>query len=141
MLIRKFKKNDLDNIMQIWKKVNINAHNFISKEYWENNYEYVKSILPNAEIYVYLDNNKIIGFIGINENYIEGIFVDMNNQDSGVGTALLNKVKREKNNLALNVYKKNTKAINFYKKNNFIITKESIDENTSEIEYTMIWNK
>ena len=40
--------------MQIWKKENIKAHQFISEEYWESNYRYVKEILPNAEIYVYV---------------------------------------------------------------------------------------
>ena len=112
-----------------------------SNEYWENNYKYVKSILPNAELYVYLVNNKIIGFIGMNTNYIEGIFVDTNSQHNGIGTLLLNKVKENRNNLILRVYKKNTNAINFYKKNDFIITNEDIDNDTDEIEYTMTWNK
>ena len=139
--MREFEDNDIDNIMQIWKSANIKAHNFISNEYWENNYKYVKSILPNAELYVYLVNNKIIGFIGMNTNYIEGIFVDTNSQHNGIGTLLLNKVKENRNNLILRVYKKNTNAINFYKKNDFIITNEDIDNDTDEIEYTMTWNK
>ncbi len=140
-MIREFEDNDIDNIMQIWKSENIKAHNFISKEYWENNYEYVKNILPNAEIYVFIVKEKIVGFVGVNNNYIEGIFVDTNNQSNGIGTSLLNKVKESRNNLTLSVYKKNTNAINFYKKNDFIITSESIDKNTNEIEYTMTWNR
>ena len=75
-MIRKFEKNDINPVMQIWKNENIKAHKFISKEYWKNNYNYVKEILPNAEIYVYVLKENIVGFIGINENYIEGIFID-----------------------------------------------------------------
>ena len=108
------------------EKSNIKAHKFISKEYWKNNYNYVKEILPNAEIYVYVLKENIVGFIGINENYIEGIFIDTNNH---------------RDNLTLSVYKKNINAINFYKKNDFIITSENIDKDTAEIEYTMTWNK
>lgn len=140
-MIRKFEKSDINDVMQIWKNENIKAHKFISKEYWETNYSYVKEILPNAEIYVYVIEENIVGFVGVNQNYIEGIFVDINNQYNGIGTLLLNKVKENKTNLILNVYKKNKKAINFYKKNNFIITSESIDKNTNEIEYTMTWSK
>lgn len=140
-MIRKFNNNEIDLVMQIWKNENIKAHNFIQKEYWENNYEYVKKILPNAEIYVYILEEKIVGFIGINDSYIEGIFVDTNNQSNGIGTSLLDKVKENRKNLTLSVYKKNTNAINFYKKNDFIITSESIDKNTNEIEYTMTWNR
>ena len=53
-MIRKFEKNDINPVIQIWKNENIKAHKFISKEYWKNNYNYVKEILPNAEIYVYV---------------------------------------------------------------------------------------
>lgn len=82
-----------------------------------------------------------MGFIGLNKNYIEGIFVDENNQGKGIGTSLLNKAKENRNCLKLSVYKKNTNAISFYKKNGFEIINENIDNNTKEIEYTMIWNK
>ncbi len=140
-MIRKFEKNDINDIMQIWKSKNIKAHKFISREYWENNYKYVKEILPNAEIYVYIIKEKIVGFLGLDNNYIEGIFVNTNNQCNGIGTSLLNKVKENRNSLSLNVYKKNISAINFYKKNDFKITSEDIDEKTNEIEYIMTWNK
>ncbi len=140
-MIRKFKKKDINDVMQIWKNENVKAHKFIPEEYWKNNYNYVKEVLPNAEIYVYIVKEKIVGFVGLDKNYIQGIFVDTNNQYKGIGTSLLNKVKENRNNLTLNVYKKNTNAINFYKKNDFTITSEKIDENTGEIEYTMTWNK
>lgn len=40
-MIRKYRDTDLDNIMKIWQEENINTHSFISKEYWNNNYEYL----------------------------------------------------------------------------------------------------
>ncbi len=140
-MIRKFEDNDINDIMQIWKDENIKAHEFILKEYWESNYNFVKEIIPNAEIYVYVIKEKIVGFLGLDNNYIEGIFVDTNNQYNGIGTSLLNKAKENKSSLILKVYKKNINAINFYKKNDFVITNENIDKNTNEIEYTMTWNK
>ena len=140
-MIREFQKNDLNDIMRIWESENIKTHTFIPKEYWESNYNFVKEVLPNAEIYVYVIKEKIVGFVGVNNNYVEGIFVDTNYQGDGIGTFLLNKVKENRDNLILSVYKKNVNAINFYKKNGFMIVCEKIDENTNEIEYTMNWNK
>ena len=140
-MIRRFEKNDINDILQIWKSENIKNHKFIPNEYWESNYNFVKEALPNAEIYVYIIKEKIVGFVGLDSNHIEGIFVDTNNQCNGIGTSLLNKVKENRNNLTLNVYKKNINAINFYKKNDFIIISENIDKDTDEIEYTMTWNK
>lgn len=140
-MIRKFEKNDIKAIMQIWRNENIKSHNFIPKEYWESNYKYVQEALPNSEIYVYSIKEEIVGFIGLNNNYIQGIFVNTNNQYTGIGTALLEKVKESRESLKLSVYKKNIKAINFYKKNNFVIVSENIDENTKEEEYIMTWTK
>lgn len=140
-MIRKFENTDIDAVMQIWQNENIKTHNFIPKEYWESNYEYVKKLLPNSEIYVYIENDKIEGFIGINEDYIEGIFVNSNYQNKEIGTALLNKAKEAKEELTLNVYEKNRKAIKFYEKNGFKIVKEAVDKETNEKEFRMIWNK
>lgn len=138
-MIRKLKENDIDGVMRIWKNENIKAHNFIPKEYWEINHDYVREVLPKAEVYVYVIEENIIGFIGLEKDYIEGIFVDINNQCNGVGTSLLNKVKEHRDSLSLSVYKKNLNAVNFYKKNGFVITNETIDIATHEIEYIMTW--
>lgn len=140
-MIKIYNEKHINSVMQIWKEENIKSHSFISKEYWENNFDFVKSILPDAEIYIDEYNNEITGFIGIKENYIEGIFVKSEYQGSGIGTALLNKAKQKHRKLTLNVYIKNTNAINFYKKNGFEIISKNIDEATGEAEYTMLWER
>lgn len=140
-MIRIFNIDDLDNIMNIWLNNNIKTHNFIDKNYWINNFDYVKTLLPTSEIYVYEINNSIIGFIGINKNYIEGIFIKEEYQNKGVGSKLLNYIKNLYNELYLNVYKNNDNALEFYKKHNFNIIKEKIDENTNEIELVMQYKK
>lgn len=140
-MIRKFKSSDFDIIMSVWLDENIKAHNFISPEYWQNNYYYVKSVLPNAEIYVYADDENVTGFIGLNCGYIEGVFVRSLNQHKGAGTALINAAKKKYDELTLKVYCKNTKAIAFYTKNGFEITEKGVDKSTGEEEYTMMWKK
>lgn len=52
-MIRQFEFRDLDKIMNIWLEGNLEAHSFIDAEYWKKNFESVKSVLPNAEVYVY----------------------------------------------------------------------------------------
>lgn len=142
-MIRQFKKNDLPAVMQIWLDTNIKAHDFIPKEYWENNYEIVKEILPDAEIYVHVDDTAgfIDGFIGLTDNYIAGIFVKEDKQSKGIGKQLLNYVKNIKSNISLSVYQKNTKAVRFYKREQFQIVSENVDDITNEKEFIMEWNK
>lgn len=140
-MIRKYNGKDLSQIMEIWLSENIVAHEFISKEYWQYNFKYVKDIIPNSEIYVYEVENKIIAFIGLNNNYIEGIFVRKQFQLKGIGKQLINFVKNLKEELKLNVFQKNLNAINFYKNLGFKIIDESLDINTNEKEYLMNWKR
>lgn len=142
-MIRAFRKNDLTAVMEIWLDVNMKTHNFISEEYWINNYAMVKGLLPQAEVYVYEedDTQQILGFIGLIKNYISGIFVKEAAQSKGIGKQLLNYVKRIKNHLSLNVYQKNVRAVSFYQRECFFIQTEKLDADTNEKEFIMDWMK
>ena len=140
-MIKEFKIDYLDEIMKIWLETNINAHDFIKKEYWINNFDLVKKILPNAKIYIFQENNIIKGFIGIIEDgYIAGLFVKEEYQREGVGKKLIEYIKPKYKQLKLDVYAKNENAINFYLKNNFKRVNEKNNEDTKELEYEMIFS-
>ena len=142
-MIRVFKENDISVVMQIWLDTNIKTHSFISKCYWIDNYDMVKKIMPQAEIYVYEDNitNQIEGFIGLTDNYIAGLFVKEGVQSKGIGKQLLNYAKGIKSNMRLSVYNKNIRAIKFYQREQFVIQSENTDDNTNEKELIMVWSR
>ena len=142
-MIRKYVDGDIDAIMQIWLNTNIQAHSFISQDYWKSNFDMVKEMMPLAEIYVHeVDNaNQIDGFIGLNNDYIEGIFIKDVVQSKGTGKQLLDQVKKIKSTLKLNVYQKNERAIQFYLREEFSIQSECVDDNTGEKEFTMVWKR
>lgn len=129
--------------MQIWLNTNIKAHNFIDSKYWTDNYDMVKNMLPHAEIYVHENDvtKQIDGFIGLNDDYIEGIFVEQTVQSKGIGKQLLDFVKNIKSSMSLRVYQKNTRAISFYQREQFFIQSKSTDDNTNEKEFIMTWGK
>ena len=124
----------------IWLKTNLKTHYFIPEQYWTNNYEVVKEMLPQADVYVYEDDKIIQGFIGINDEYIEGIFVSNEMQSHGIGKILLDYMKDKKIRLQLNVYQKNVRAISFYQREGFTIQCDQIDEFTGKKEYVMNWD-
>ena len=101
----------------------------------------VRKLIPEAEVFVEEENEEILGFIGLTDTYIAGIFVKATEQSKGVGTELLRTVMKLKDYLKLNVYKKNRKAVVFYQHRGFKIVNQKIDENTSEEEYTMEWHR
>lgn len=137
----RFALSDIDAVLKIWLQTNIEAHSFISESYWRNNYSMVKDLLPKSEIYVYEENEIIKGFVGLKDEYIEGIFVSQEYQGTGIGKALLDYIKTFKNTLTLSVYQKNQRAFNFYKREGFEVQSQNIDSDTNEKDYFMIWQK
>lgn len=130
----------LDIISQIWLQSNLDTHDFISPAYWTNNLDFVKESLSSALIYSYLYKNEIIGFIGLVDGYIAGIFILKNFRSLGIGTKLLDATKEQNDNLTLSVFKKNKQAVKFYQKNGFTVLQERVDIETNELEYLMGWN-
>ena len=140
-MIRKLQNAYIDRVAGIWLDANLRAHSFISPQYWKGNFETVKKMLPQAEVYVYENDREIWGFIGLNGEYIEGIFVSSEMQSRGIGKRLLDFVKTKKTELRLNVYQKNTRAIRFYQREGFKILWEGMDEATGEKDYEMTWRQ
>ena len=140
-MIRKLQKADINKVADIWLNTNIKAHYFIPAQYWKSNFELVKELLLQATVYIYEDHQEIQGFIGLNDEYIEGIFVSYELQSHGIGKILLNYAKDRRNKLLLNVYQKNTQAISFYQREGFEIQYSGLDEATGEKDYVMAWQK
>ena len=125
-MIRKLQKADLNDVANLWL---------------DTNFEFVKEMLPQAEVYVYENDKKIQGFIGLNGEYIEGIFVAAEMQSRGIGKLLLDYAKDRKSKLLLKVYQKNTRAVRFYQREGFEIQCEGVDDDTGEKDYAMIWQQ
>ena len=140
-MIRELRKADINKVAEIWLNTNIKAHDFIPAQYWKSNFELVKELLLQATVYVYEDNQEIQGFIGLNDEYIEGIFVSDEMQAQGIGKILLNYAKDKRNKLFLNVYCKNTRAVSFYRREGFEIQYSGLDEAAGEKDYVMAWQQ
>lgn len=140
-MIRVLEEKDVDTVAKIWLETNIKTHDFIVSNYWKEHYEIIKDMFLQAEVYVYEIEKEIMGFIGLDKEYIEGIFVLDQYQKRGIGKALLNHVKAKKEHLSLNVYQKNLNAILFYQREGFCVQYEDVDKNTGEKEYRMVWNR
>lgn len=142
-MIRRSIEDDLASVMKIWLDTNIRTHDFIPRGYWINAHSVVKEMLPRAEVYVYEDDgtHQVLGFIGIINDHIEGIFIKEAVQSRGIGKQLLDYVKEDRSHMSLNVYQKNIRAIAFYQREQFMIRSEDIDDATNEKELFMTWDK
>lgn len=138
-MIRKLNEADIDKVMDIWMKSTIKAHDFISKEYWQNNYNTVKEVyIPMSETFVYKDVQGIKDFISvINNEFIGALFVDIDFQGNGIGKQLIDYVVSKYGKLQLAVYKENKKSVEFYINRGFKIIEEQINDDSKHVEYIM----
>ncbi|UNK19541.1 N-acetyltransferase [Paenibacillus sp. N3/727] len=146
MNIRLFQNSDTERAVDIWLEGSLRSHPFIDSGYWEAQKEAMASLyLPSSTTFVLEhedeDNDTIIGFVSLIEQYIAALFIDVNAQNRGYGGRLLDHIKKERDSLHLKVYQKNESATQFYKKNGFYIVEESVDPETSESEYVMKWER
>ena len=128
-MIRKFQRQDLEAAVKIWLAANKEAHDFIDPCYWEGYKDAVK------------ETGGILGFIGLDKDYVEGIFVRGDVRSQSIGKQLLDFVKQKRKRLELNVYVKNKRAVQFYEREGFCIQREGKDAETGEKEYCMLWIK
>lgn len=141
-MIRAIQNSDVPAVMQIWFASNCDAHPFIEKSYWESSLPFVKQSITQAEVYVAVEKDSVIGLVGLGENgYIEGIFVEKTMRSKGVGKQLLDFVQAKYDRLSLSVYCANTRAVSFYQREGFRIRAEQVDEPTHAAEYTMLWTR
>lgn len=132
---------DLNRLVEIWLNSNIDAHNFIEENYWRSNITYLREELPKSDLYLAEIDNKIVGFMGIMDSYIAGIFIDKDFRSMGLGKKLLQIGKDKYDFLSLNVYVKNENAYKFYLNNDFIVEEKTLDEANNQYEYYMTYKK
>lgn len=137
--IRKANEANINRVMDIWLRANLEAHNFVDPNYWKDNFAMVKQEIQSADVFVVEIKNEIVGFAGLKEDYLAGIFFDQKVRHQGLGTELLNYLKQRYSQLILDVYQKNLAAVNFYQKNGFKIIQEKEYQNQNLNEYQMMW--
>lgn len=139
-MIRGMESGEIDAVMDIWLEANIEAHPFIPSEYWQGNYETVKVLISEGVI-VYEEKGRLVGFIGIQDGYIAGIFVRKDRRSEGIGEKLIDYAKERHEMLVLNVYVDNQQAVKFYLREEFTVSNRGVEEATGVAEYRMEWRK
>ncbi|CAM2819241.1 N-acetyltransferase [Erysipelothrix tonsillarum] len=139
-MIRYMEIPEINRVMEIWLQSNLDAHSFVDPSYWTDNYDLVKEMMENANIYVCEEDGIIQGFAGVMEGYyLAGIFVDKSMRSKGIGKQLLDYLKTRYDELTLDVFDQNPKAQSFYKREGFTTVESANNEETGHLEHTMVW--
>lgn len=139
-MIRKATLDDIDEIIDIWLSASIQSHDFVPASFWIEQADNMRHIyLPNSDVYVYQSAATITGFYALCDDTLAAIFVKPEHQGQGIGKALLNHAKAQRQTLTLTVYKANQASCQFYLSQGFNAEGEQIDSHTHQPEILMTY--
>ena len=132
-MIRKYNEIEIPTLVGIWEQASTMAHPFLDNEFTQMVKKAMTEMyLPNSDTWVYVESNKIIGFISMIENEIGGLFVSPKHHSKGIGTSLVNHIKQYHKELEVEVFELNEVGKPFYEKYGFKVFKEYIHEGSNQ---------
>jgi len=120
-IIKPYEEKYREQMISVWEKSVRSTHHFVSSEEVDRLKELVKQIdFYSYTVYCLLAESKVIGFVGVEDDVIESLFLDPAYIGQKLGTKLmdfaLNELKADK----VNVNEENADAIKFYSKFGFV---------------------
>lgn len=125
--IVKAEEKEYVELTEIWENSVKATHSFLTQE----DIDFFKPKILNeylyaVELYVYKNElGNILGFIGIDENKVEMLFILSSSFKKGIGKRLLNYVIQNRNINELDVNEQNENAVEFYKYMGFEVISRS----------------
>ena len=141
-MIRKNKATDIEEVLNVWYAASSLAHPFMKESFMQQERKNIRNkYIPNTETWVYLEADKLVGFISMIGNEIGAVFIQPDQQDKGIGTQLVNHVAQFHESLEVEVFKENKIGKPFYDKYGFQFLKEHLHEATNQQLLRLIFTK
>ncbi|BCG07415.1 N-acetyltransferase [Buttiauxella agrestis] len=142
-MIRRLQPDEMDELIEIWLASTIQAHPFISENYWHESESIVRNVyIPQSETWVYQHQDKMVGFISVLDSlFIGALFVSEPFIGKGMGQSLMGHVKEIYPSLSLEVYQKNQRAVHFYHRQGFRIEESAWQNETRHPTWIMSWQE
>jgi len=119
--IKKYQSSYKAQLLSVWEKSVLATHHFLSQE----DFVFIKSLLQEMDfemlnVHCLMNEEKVIGFIGIEGKKIEMLFLDPNYIGKGLGKQLMEFALSNYSASFVDVNEQNLHAVAFYKKFGFI---------------------
>ncbi|MBZ9780228.1 acetyltransferase [Pseudomonas sp. REP124] len=127
MIIRQATNADHPLLLDIWLRSVRATHHFLQESDITALLPQLRDIyLPAVELWVAVDaQDRPLGFIGLNENHVEMLFIEPDLRGKGIGRALLDHARRSRNEISVDVNEQNPEAVGFYLHYGFVQTGRS----------------
>jgi putative acetyltransferase len=95
---------------------------------------FLGNVIRNDKVWVAEADGAIVGFIGYRSGFVDHLYVDLDRQRRGTGTALLRKAMDDETMLRLWVFQENVAARRFYERHGFRLLRETDGRDNEEKE-------
>ena len=122
MNIRSRRAADNPILLDIWLRSVRATHAFLEPADIDDLYPQVRDVyLPAVDVFVAeMADGQVGGFIGMQGVQVEMLFVDPDRFSQGVGSALLDHVRKSEEALTVDVNEQNPRAHTFYRRYGFV---------------------
>ncbi|EPG35901.1 GNAT family N-acetyltransferase [Acinetobacter colistiniresistens] len=128
-MIVKASPEDHNQLLEIWEQSVRATHNFLP----ETMIDELKPLILNeyfhhVELYKYLIDHEIVGFLGTSHDNIEMLFILPEYRRSGIGQTFVHFAVQQLQIYKVDVNEQNLQAVNFYQKMGFhILSRSELD--------------
>lgn len=130
-MIRPYRDEDCDGVLEAWEAASLVATPFLSAEFMAGEREQIRAVwLPKAETWVYEADGRIAGFVSLIGQEVGAIFAHPDYQGRGIGRALMDHAVRLRDELFLDVFEDNTIGRRFYERYGFQSESKHVHEPT-----------
>lgn len=143
MPIRPYQPIDLEELVAFWHEATTIAYPYVAimQQHTIDSHRayFQKVILAESSVWVCELDGELVGFLAINQDFIDQLYVRVTQQRRGIGSALLEHAKRlSPSHLRLYAFQKNQPARAFYERHGFRAVHFRVSpppENEPDVEY------
>jgi ribosomal protein S18 acetylase RimI-like enzyme len=146
-IIREYRPDDFDAVTILWRISREKSLPEFQLEkghfFFEDRNYFQNFVLKNNHVWVVELQNRSVGFMAMNKDFIDQLYIDPNYQRQGIGQSFIDFAReRSPDHLWLYTLQVNVNARAFYEKNGFVAEKFGVSpppESEPDVEYH--WRK
>lgn len=139
--IRPLRPDEYAAAATLWLEANLEAHPFVPEAYWRAYLSRLPEALAGAETLGYFREGRLLGFVGLRGDFVEGLFVRRGARSQGIGHTLLAAVRKRHEALETSAFRKNAVAVRFWLREGFAVVREEGDAEVGESVLALRWRR